>query len=49
MKEQNILKNQIIYCLEIIKTKQNIYDYTIEKYKRKMGYVGSGFRGRLSL
>ena len=33
-------KNQKIYwhCLEIIETKQNIYDYQIEKYKRKIGY-----------
>ena len=29
----------MIHYLEIIKTKQNIYDYTIEKYKRKMGYI----------
>ena len=26
LKEQKILKNQMIYCLEIIETKQNIYD-----------------------
>ena len=26
LKDQKILKNQIIYCLEIIKIKQNIYD-----------------------
>ena len=34
-------KNQKIYwhCLEIIETKQNIYDYQIEKYKRKIGYL----------
>ena len=33
-------KNQKIYwhCLEIIETKQNIYDYQIEKYKRKICY-----------
>ena len=33
-------KNQKIYwdCLEIIETKQNIYDYQMEKYKRKIGY-----------
>ena len=24
---------------EIIETKQNIYDYQIEKYKRKIGYL----------
>ena len=29
---QKLLKNQMIHCLEIIKTKQNIYDYTTEKY-----------------
>ena len=31
--------NQKIYqhCLEIIEIKQNIYDYQIEKYKRKIG------------
>ena len=28
----------MIHYLEIIETKQNIYDYTIEKYKGKMGY-----------
>ena len=28
-----------LYCLKIIETKQNIYDYTIENYKRKMGYI----------
>ena len=28
----------MIHCLEIIETKQNIYDQTIEKYKRKMSY-----------
>ena len=27
------------HCLEIIETKQNIYDYQIEKYKRKIGYL----------
>ena len=34
-------KNQKIYwhCLAIIETKQNIYDYQIEKYKRKIGYI----------
>ena len=26
LKEQKILKNQMIYCLEIIEAKQNIYD-----------------------
>ena len=26
LKDQKILKNRIIYCLEIIETKQNIYD-----------------------
>ena len=26
LKDQKILKNQMIHCLEIIKTKQNIYD-----------------------
>ena len=26
LKGQKILKNQIIYCLKIIETKQNIYD-----------------------
>ena len=25
LKDQNILKNQMIHCLEIIETKQNIY------------------------
>ena len=29
----------MIHYLEIIETKQNIYDKTIEKYKRKMGYI----------
>ena len=29
----------MIYCLEIIETKQNIYDQTTEKYKRMMGYI----------
>ena len=29
----------MIYGLEIIETKQNIYDKTIEKYKRKIGYI----------
>ena len=33
---QKILKNYKIHCLKIIETKQNIYDYTIEKYKRKI-------------
>ena len=34
-------KNQKIYWhyLEIIETKQNIYDNQIEKYKRKIGYL----------
>ena len=35
LKDQKILKN----CLEIIETKQNIYNKTIEKYKRKMIYI----------
>ena len=35
---QKILKSQMIHCLEIIETKQNIYNYTIEKYNRKMCY-----------
>ena len=39
LKDQKILKNQIIHCLKIIKTKQNLYDQTIEKYKKKMGYI----------
>jgi len=26
LKDQKILKNQIIHCFEIIETKQNIYD-----------------------
>ena len=26
MKDQKILKNQMIHCIEIIETKQNIYD-----------------------
>ena len=29
----------MIRCLGIIETKQNIYDYTIDKYKRKMNYI----------
>ena len=35
------IKNQKIHwhCLEIIETKQNIYYYQIEKYKRKIGYL----------
>ena len=34
-------KNQKIYwhCLEIIETKQNIYYYQIDKYKRKISYL----------
>ena len=34
-------KNQKIYWhyLKIIETKQNIYDYQIEKYERKIGYL----------
>ena len=28
-----------LYCLKIIETKQNIYDYTIKKYKRNMGCI----------
>ena len=39
LKDQKILKNQMIHYLEIIETKQNIYDLTIEKYKIKMGYI----------
>ena len=35
LKDQKILKN----CLEIIETKQNIYDKTIEKYKINMSYI----------
>ena len=35
LKNQKILKN----CLDIIETKQNIYDKTIEKYKRNMSYI----------
>ena len=35
IKDQKILKN----CLKIIETKQNIYDKTIEKYKRNMSYI----------
>ena len=31
LKDQKILKNQMIHCLEIIKT--------IEKYKKKMSYI----------
>ena len=27
------------HCLEIIETKQNIYNQTIEKYKRKICYI----------
>ena len=26
LKNQKILKNQMVHCLEIIETKQNIYD-----------------------
>ena len=29
----------MIHYLEIIETKQNIYDLTIEKYKIKMCYI----------
>ena len=29
----------MIYYLEIIETKQNTYDYIIEKYKRNMSYI----------
>ena len=43
LKDQKILKNQMIHELEIIETKQYIYIYiymtTIEKYKRKMSYI----------
>ena len=35
LKDQKILKN----CLEIIETKQNIYNKIIEKYKRNMSYI----------
>ena len=35
LKDQKILKN----CLKIIEIKQNIYDKTIEKYKRNMSYI----------
>ena len=34
-----ILANQKIPCLRIVGTKQNIYDYTIEKYKKKIIYL----------
>ena len=34
-----ILANRKIHCLGIVKTKQNIYGYTIEKYKRKISYL----------
>ena len=34
-----ILANQKIHCLGIVERKQNTYDYTIEKYKRKMIYL----------
>ena len=39
LKDQKILKNQMIHYLKIIETKQNIYYLTIEKYKIKMGYI----------
>ena len=39
LKDQKILKNHMIHYLEIIETKQNIYDLTIEKYKIKMCYI----------
>ena len=29
----------MIYYLEIIETKQNTYDYIIEKYKGNMSYI----------
>ena len=29
----------MIHYLEFIETKQNIYDQTMEIYKRKMGYI----------
>ena len=29
----------MIHYLEIIETKQNMYDKIIEKYKRKMDYI----------
>ena len=32
-------KNHKIYFLQIFETKQNLYDYTIEKYKRKIDYL----------
>ena len=41
-KGQKILKNQKIHYLEIFETKYiyiYIYDYTIEKYKRKIDYL----------
>ena len=39
LKDQKILKNHMIHYLEIIETKQNIYELTIEKYKIKMCYI----------
>ena len=39
LKCQKILKNHKIYFLQIFETKQNLYDYTIEKYKRKIDYL----------
>ena len=39
LKDQKILNNHMIHYLEIIETKQNIYDLTIEKYKIKMCYI----------
>ena len=39
LKVQKILKNKMIHCLDIIEIKQNIYDKTIEKYKKKMDYI----------
>ena len=39
LKCQKILKNQKIHYLEIIETKKKcIYNYTIEKYKKKISY-----------
>ena len=39
LKGQKILKNYKIYFLQISETKKNVYNYTIENYKRKIDYL----------
>ena len=41
LKDYKILKNHKIYFLQMFETKKKkqAYDYTIEKYKRKIDYL----------